>query len=71
MKLKPTTSINSNTVDILESDIEEFFRSNPECLGLGPIEIQDSQIKQNYGILDVLAYQSETNTYYVLNCIQI
>lgn len=56
--------MNANLADILESDIEEFFKSNPDSLGLGPIEIQESQLRQDRGILDLLAYQSDTNTYF-------
>lgn len=65
MKIQSTVQVTAAEAGILESDIENFFTDKPEALNLGDIEILDSQVLQNHGgILDILAFQSELNTYF-------
>ena len=65
MKIQRTVQVTASEAGILESDIENFFIEKPEVLNLGDIEILDSQVLQDHGgILDILAFQSELNTYF-------
>ena len=65
MKIQSTVQVTAAEAGILESDIENFFIDKPGALNLGDIEILDSQVLQDHGgILDILAFQSELNTYF-------
>jgi hypothetical protein len=64
MKLRPKKPVTADSIELLEKDIESFFSESPEHLSLGPIKIQGSQIRHDFGTLDLLAYQSDTNTYF-------
>jgi hypothetical protein len=65
MKIQRTVQVTAAEAGILESDIENFFIDKPVALNLGDIEILDSQVLQDHGgILDILAFQSELNTYF-------
>lgn len=62
MKHLKQTSLDGQGV--LEKELEKFICSNPEVLGLGELSIIESQCSQEDGVLDILAYQEPTNTYY-------
>jgi hypothetical protein len=65
MELKRTNQFTAIEVGIRESDIEKHFLENSESLNLGGVEILSSQILQVHGgILDLLAFDKESNTYY-------
>lgn len=63
--LRPAAVMTAREAEISETDIEELLCQYPRVLALGPLEIVNSQIHQEHGgILDILAFQSDTNTYY-------
>ncbi len=63
--LRPAAVMTTQEAGISETDIEKLLCQHPEVLALGPLEIINSQIHQEHGgILDILAFQSDTNTYY-------
>lgn len=65
MKIQRTVQVTAAEAGILERDIENFFIDKPVALNLGEIEILDSQVLQEHGgILDILAFQPELNTYF-------
>jgi hypothetical protein len=63
--LRTTDQVTAAEAGLSEEDIERFISEKPEVLNLGQIRILSSQIRQVHGgILDLLAFQQDTNTYF-------
>lgn len=64
MNISTMIPISFSDKNISENDLEQYIINNPSILSLGDISIINSQLKQEYGILDILAYDSISNIYY-------